>query len=179
MILVRRAFRYFVVAVDTFCVHGVTDVVFVYKDDTRFYIAKNTQIMTVSCFVREEFDVLFINRADEQQLVLSALALTVEFLVLNSLEYCAVRVMSQDADLDRMRRSRAASRSARSRRDLDQSCARGFFAMSARPRRARRGRRRVRGVRGATLCVVYGTERRTSRPGTVFVVARHCVIYSK
>ncbi len=75
-----------------------------------------------------------------------------------------VRVMAKDGDSDRMRRARAASWGARSRRDLDQSRMRGFLAMSARPRRARRGRRRVRGVRGATLCVVYGVARRTSCP---------------
>ncbi len=64
-------------------------------------------------------------------------------------------------------------------RDLVQSRTRGFLAMSARLRRARRGRRRVRGVRGTTLCVVYGIEHHIQRPETLFVVTRHCVIYSK
>ena len=72
-----------------------------------------------------------------------------------------VRVMSKDADSDRMRRARVASRRARSRRDRDQGCTSRFLVMSARPHRARRDRRRARGVRGATLCVVYGVERRT------------------
>ena len=57
-------------------------------------------------------------------------------------------------------RARAASRSTRSHRYRVQSRMRGFFAMSARPRRARHGRRRVRGVCGAMLCVVYGLARR-------------------
>ena len=43
-----------------------------------------------------------------------------------------VCVMAKDAGADRMRRARAASRSARSRRERVQSRVRGFFAMSAR-----------------------------------------------
>lgn len=69
-----------------------------------------------------------------------------------------VRVMSKDADSDRMRCARVASRRARSHRDRDQGCTSGFLVMSARQHRARRDRRRARGVRGATLCVVYGVN---------------------
>ena len=79
-----------------------------------------------------------------------------------------VRVLAKDADTDRMRRARAASRSTRSCGIAEHALAPisrpkphgGFFAMSARPRRARHGRRRVRGVCGAMLCVVYGLARR-------------------
>ena len=72
--------------------------------------------------------------------------------------------MAKDADTDRMRRARVASRRALSRRDLVQSRVMGFLTISARPRRARRGRRRVRGVHGVMLSVMYGVVRRTSRP---------------
>ena len=83
-----------------------------------------------------------------------------------------VCVMAKDADSDRMRHARAASRSARSRRDLVQIDMRGFLAMSACPRRARYDRRGVRGVSGATLCVVYGVEHHIQLPETLFVDAR-------
>ena len=75
-------------------------------------------------------------------------------------------------------RSGASRIIARSRRDVEQSRIRVFFAMSARPRRARCGRRRVRGVRGSTLCV-HVVEYHIQRPETMFVATRHCVIYSK
>ena len=81
-----------------------------------------------------------------------------------------VRVTSHDAGTDRMRRARAASQSARSRRDLDQRRMSYFAAISVRRRRARRGRRRARGVRVAMLqCVVHGIVRRT-----VLHVHRRC-----
>ena len=99
-----------------------------------------------------------------------------------------VRVLAKDADTDRMRRARAASRSTRSCGIAEHALApisrpkphEGFLRdVGASASRAARSSPRPGRVWRDAMCCVRPRTSRTSRPDKLFVATRHCVIYSK